>query len=278
MIQYISEWIGEEKLVGPEYDGPEPDLFKVQLRAVKRSCVVSMMEQMVNCFANDNECNHYDASAECECFTVVNRRVPNRISKAHLMAYRLYFGSSNNFANKKKSMRMTQTRNLWTNTSDLVIKRNAALLKLKTEDWGSTADAALIHLGNLLNFDVVQVETEAQTDLFDDSDDESAVAVHFSGLGVGQERNNQTQQPTSTTYNVNDGSIQNEITKFLNLPASHFVECKSLIYFKFCAFFSAWKFCAFHFAFSFERIQCCCTTKKRFRSTRQIYPDWRSVN
>ena len=37
-----------------------------------------------------------------------------------------------NFANKKKSMRMTQTRNLWSNTGDLVIKRNAALLKLKT--------------------------------------------------------------------------------------------------------------------------------------------------
>ena len=239
MIQYISQWIGEEKLVGPEYDGPEPDLFKVELRAVKRSCVASMMEQMVNCFADGSECLHYDAPADCDCFTVVNNRVPIRISKAHLMAYRLYFGSSNNFANKKKSMRMTQTRNLWSNTGDLVIKRNAALLKLKTEEWGSDADAALIHLGNLLNFDVVQVETEAQTDLSDDSDDESAVAVHFSGLGVDQERNNRTQQPTSTTYNVNEGSIQNEITKFLNLPPSHFVECKCLIYFKFCAYSSA---------------------------------------
>ena len=232
MVQFISQWIGEEKLVGSEYDGPDADPYKVILRAVKRSCVISMMEQMVNCFADDSECNHYDAAVDCNCFTVVNNRVPNRMSKAHLMAYRLYYGSSNNFANKKKSMRMTQTRTLWGNTGDLVIKRNAALLKVKTEEWGRIADDALIHLGNLLKFDVVQVETEAQTNLFDDSDDESGVAVNFADLGVDQERNNRTQQPSSSTstYNVNEGSIQNEITKFLKLPPSHFVECESFIF------------------------------------------------
>ena len=52
MVQHISWWIGEEKLVGSEFDGPDADSFKIQMRAVKRACCVAFMEQMVNCYAD----------------------------------------------------------------------------------------------------------------------------------------------------------------------------------------------------------------------------------
>lgn len=229
MIQHISFWIGEEKLTGPDYDGPNADPYKVQLRAIKRSCVVSIMEQVVNCHADDSECWHFEGPVDCECFTVTNNRIPNRISKAHLMAWRLHFGASNNnFVDKDKSMRMTHVRRLWCNTDDIVMKRNAALLYLKTEDWGRLADDALIRLGNLLRFDVVQVESEARTSDYDDSGDEGAVAAEFGELEVGEARANRTQQASS--YNVNEGSIKNEILKFLKQNPSHFRDCKSTIF------------------------------------------------
>ena len=221
MIQHISAWIGEEKLVGRDYDGPFADPFKVQLRSVKRACCVALMEQMVNVYADDADCFCHDKRPDCECFTRENNRVPNRISKFHLMAARLYFGSTtSNWTNKKHAMRMRETRIYWENTGDLVLKRNAALLKLKTEDWGKQADDALVHLGKLMKLDVVQVENEAQSDLFDDSDEETVVA-EFGSLDVGRL---QTQQ--AGAYNVTDGSIEKEIENFLKQPSAHFADCK----------------------------------------------------
>lgn len=227
MVQYISEWIGEEKLSGEEYDGDNPDPYKVQLRAVKRACVVAFMEQMTNTFANDNSCFCPEKSSDCPCFVEVNNYVPNRISKLHLMSARLYYGSTtSNWPDKKHAMRMMQTRTYWMNTDDIVIQRNAALLKLKTKEWGKIADDALSHLCNLLKFDVVQVEAaEAQCDFFNESDDESGIQVPFGNLEVGR---NQTQRPSAGLYDVNENSIDNEIQKFLNQPNSHFVECKFL--------------------------------------------------
>ena len=227
MVQYISEWIGEEKLSGEEYDGDNPDPYKVQLRAVKRACVVALMEQMTNTYANDKSCFCHDKSPDCACFTEINNHVPNRVSKLHLMSARLYYGSTtSNWADKKHAMRMMQTRIYWMNTDDLVIKRNAALLKLKTKDWGKIADDALSHLCNLLKFDVVQVEsTEAQYDLFNESDDEEGIQASFGNLEVER---NQTQRPSAGLYDVNENSIENEIQKFFKQPNSHFVECKFL--------------------------------------------------
>ena len=75
MVQHISRWIGEEPLVGDEYDGPLADPYKVQLRAVKRACVVSLMEQMVNVYANDKICTCATEKADCGCFTITNNHV-----------------------------------------------------------------------------------------------------------------------------------------------------------------------------------------------------------
>ena len=224
MIKHISWWIGEEKLNGPEYDGPNADPYKVQLRLMKRSTVCALMEQMVQMFADDDPCLCTDKKPDCACFTRINNNVPLRVSNLHLMAARLYFGSTTtNWTNKKHALRMRETRILWENSQDFVICRNAALLKLKTEDWGKDADEALTHLGNLLDFDVVQVENDARTNLFDDSDEETPVAVQFGNLGVNRA---QTQQPRGATYNVNDASIESEIQKFLMQPSNHFALCK----------------------------------------------------
>ena len=223
MVQHISRWIGEEPLVGDEYDGPSADPYKVQLRAVKRACVVSLMEQMVNVYANDSICTCSSEKADCGCFTITNNRVPNRMSQVHLMAIRLYYGStSSGISDKKRAMRMLQTRILWENTSDPVIVRNAALLKLKTATWGAEADEALNKLSSLLDLDVVPVESEEPTDLFDDSDDEAELAENLDDIQVNSQKS-RTQQP----YNVNQGSIESELHKFLNLPGDHFVKCKS---------------------------------------------------
>ena len=222
MVEHISAWIGEEKLTGPDYEGESADPYKIQLRAVKRAACITLMEQMTQCYANDSDCYCHDQKADCDCFTIDSLNVPKRVSKLDLMAARLYFGSSSKNIPTKYSMRMQQTRIHWTNTGDIVCCRNAALLKLKTKNWGEEADRALIHLANLLQFDVVQTEAEAQSDLFDDSDDEN-IGLDFNSLNVGARRNNQTQM---NAYDVSDGSIEREIQKFLNQNSSHFVECK----------------------------------------------------
>lgn len=222
MIEHISRWIGEETLVGDNYEGPEADPYKIQLRSVKRAVVASFMEQLVNVYANDKECSCMVAKPDCGCFTIVNNHVPNRISPVHLMAARLYFGStSNKIKDKKQAMRMLHTRILWENTRDPMIMRNAALLKLKTATWGAEADAALIKLSKRIKLDVVQVESEEQTDLFDDSDDEADLAANMGGVRVD------SQKSRTQPYNVNQGSFESELHNFLNLPGVHFVKCKN---------------------------------------------------
>ena len=102
----------------------------------------------------------------------------------------------------------------------------ARVLTGMVSNRGKIADDALSHLCNLLKFDVVQVEsTEAQYDLFNESDDEEGIQVSFGNLEVER---NQTQRPSAGLYDVNENSIENEIQKFLKQPNSHFVECKFL--------------------------------------------------
>ena len=222
MMEHISRWVGEEPLVGDDYDGPSSDAYKVQLRAVKRAAVASMMEQMVNVYANDKDCICEVKRADCRCFTVENNRVPNRVSETNLMTARLYFGSTSSGVDKRRNMRMLHTRTLWNNTSDPMIMRNAALLKLKTANWASEADAALLKLSRLLKLDVVPVQSEEQTDLFQDSDDEADLADRIDDVQVDSQRQFSRTQP----YNVNQGSVESELSKFLNLPGDHFVKCK----------------------------------------------------
>ena len=223
MFEHISRWIGEEPLVGDDYDGLSPDAYKVQLRAVKQAAVASMMEQMVNVYANGKDCFCEIKRADCGCFTVENNHVPNRVSEIHLMAARLYFGStSSGISDKKRNMRMLQTRILWNNTSDPMIMRNAALLNLKTAKWAAEADAALCKLSRLLNLDVVPVQSEEQTDLFQDSDDEAELTDRIDDVQVDSQRQTSRTQP----YNVNQGSLESELSKFLSLPGDHFVKCK----------------------------------------------------
>ena len=222
MIIHISRWIGEEPLVGDDYDGPSPDPYKVQLRNAKRAVVASLMEQMVNVYANNKHCGCRTKRADCQCFTVTNNHVPNRISEVHLMAARLYFSStSTGIPDQKRNMRMLQTRILWENTKDPMIMRNAALLKLKTLNWAAEADAALSKLSRLLNIDVVPVQSEEPTDLFQDIDDDAELADDLNDMSVGSQRSR--TQP----YDVSQGSIESEIKDFLSLPGDHFVKCKS---------------------------------------------------
>ena len=231
MVKHVSWWIGEEKLVGSDYDGPDADPYKIQLRAIKRACVAGLMEQMVQKYANEDDCFCPGRPSVCACFTQVNHHVPKRVSRLHLMAARLFYGSTtSNWMNKKYALRMRETRILWENTGDIVICRNAALLKQETEDWGKIADEGLTHLGNLLQFDVVRTESEAQTDLFDDSDEESPVAS-FGNLDLTRAQN-QTQQPSTSAYNVNDASIDSEIQKFLMQKSNHFASCKCILRFE----------------------------------------------
>ena len=218
MIQHISFWIGEEPLTADVVEG---NPLKVQVRAVKRAVVCSMMEQMVNCYANDNECTCEFEAVDCTCFVVVNNHVPNRVSDLHLMAARLHYGSStSNARNLKASMRMQQTRILWKNTEDRVIIRNAALLYAKTELWAARADAGLTKLGTLLNLDIVEVQSEEQTTLFDDSDEES-VTADLENMNVAS-----TSASSTQIYNVDQGSVEKEIQKMLKLPGDHFVQCE----------------------------------------------------
>lgn len=219
MIQHISFWIGEEPLTDDDVEG---NPLKVQVRKVKRAVVCSMMEQMVNCYANDKECNCEFEAVDCTCFVVVNNRVPNRVSELHLMAARLHYGSStNNAKNPKASMRMQQTRILWKNTGDRVMIRNAALLYAKTERWAARADAGLSKLGTLLNLDIVEVQSEEKTTLFDDSDEESSVTADLENMNVAS-----TSATSTQIYNVDQGSVEKEIQKMLKLPGDHFVKCE----------------------------------------------------
>ena len=224
MFQHISFWIGEESMTGDEY---EDNPLKIQLRSVKRAVVCSMMEQMVNCYANGNDCLCEVKKVDCKCFTVTNNNVPNRISDLHLMAARLNYGfSTRNAKDIKQSMRMHQTRILWKNSDDPVIIRNANLLYLKTESWAARADEGLSKLGTLLHLDVVQVESEQQTTLFDDSDEE--FSAELDNLAVRADPIASTQP-----YNVDQRSVEKEIHEMLKLPGDHFVKCEFIVYYIF---------------------------------------------
>ena len=70
------------------------------------------------------------------------------------MAHRLDYASNLHKKHQDESLRMRTTRLYWMQSEDIVIQRNAALLKLKTLDWGRRADKALTKLANLLDFNV----------------------------------------------------------------------------------------------------------------------------
>lgn len=120
---------------------------------------------------------------------------------------------------------MRTTRLYWMQSQDVVIQRNAQLLKMETEDWGRQADRALTKLANLLDFNVVAHDpiVSPGTNVFVDSDDEnSSLAVNFDSVRIDQL--NQTQP-----YNPIEASIEGEIRKFLKQHHEHYIECKSVL-------------------------------------------------
>ena len=222
MIEWVAQWIGSDV---PSPDDPN-ELLSFERRNIKRSVVCAINEQCIQMYCNGDECTCGSLDPDCACFTTTNRRVPNRVSEIHLMAYRLDFANNNTNSKSGEELRMRTTRLYWMQSQDMVIQRNAQLLKLKTKDWGERADRALTKLANLLDFDVIAQHNSAQKiDIFnDDSDDE--VAVEFGSVRIAS-----TQDPTRKDhYNPLDASIQSEIKKFLKQHPEHYIECKFLLF------------------------------------------------
>ena len=134
------------------------------------------------------------------------------------MAHRLDYASNLHNKHQDESLRMRTTRLYWMQSEDIVIQRNAALLKLKTLNWGRRADKALTKLANLMDFNVVAHDpiTSPDMNIFNDSDDEnSQISMSFGSVRIGT-------QP----YNPVEASIEGEIKKFLKQHPEHYVECK----------------------------------------------------
>lgn len=215
MIEWISRWIGSD--VPTEEQKGHP--FYIARRNMKRSVTCAIMEQCVQSHCNDKECDCSPPfKVDCSCFTVINNLVPERVSDMHLMAHRLDLASSHRNLPHDESLRMRTTWLYWMQSEDMVIQRNAQLLKLKTENWGSKADRALTKLANLMDFNVVAHDPPASPhlDLFDDPEVEgSSIARSFGSVRIGT-------QP----YDPTEASIEGEVKKFLMQHPEHYVECK----------------------------------------------------
>ena len=145
-------WIGEEPLVGAEYDPSSPDFNpkKNEMRNIKRAVCASICEQLFQCYANAKECycSHGSESPQCKCFLVTSNRVPVRVSDIELAAWRLNFS---NTAPNTKLLRLRTVHLYWMNSQDVVIQRCATLLKRNTKSWSAQADAALEKIGTMLS-------------------------------------------------------------------------------------------------------------------------------
>ena len=179
-----------------------------------------MMEQMCQSYCTDAECSCDEAEKDCKCFVVTNKRVPLRVNELQKMTMRLYFPSSTSNADLKTNMRMRELRTLWLNSNDLVLARNAKLLKAKTEHWAEDADDALEKLANILGLNIVhpdhQISNEAEMMFAESDSDEESLSASFSNISA-------QSQPR---FNVEDSSIASEIKKFLTQNPAHFASCE----------------------------------------------------
>ena len=151
MVTHLSKWIGEEPLVGDQYDPSSIEFSaeKNELKKIKRAVCAAICEQLFQYYANDNSCtcDHGPGHPQCKCF-LVKTKVPLRVSEVDLAAWRLNFG---NTAPNTKLLRLRTVRLYWMNTQDVVIQRCANILKKETKSWGALADAALEKIATMLS-------------------------------------------------------------------------------------------------------------------------------
>ena len=111
-------------------------------------------------------------------------------------------------------------RTLWSNSNDLVLTRNAKLLKTKTENWAKEADDALDKLANILGLNIIHPETQETDDahmMFADSDSEDEnLRASLSNM--------RTQ--SQSQFDAADSSVGSEVKKFLKQNPAHFAKCK----------------------------------------------------
>lgn len=181
-----------------------------------------MMEQMCQSYCDDTECkcSSQEEKENCTCFLVINNRVLGRVNELQKMTMRLYFSSSTSNADLNTNMRMREMRTLWSNSNDLVLTRNAKLLKTKTENWAKEADDALDKLANILGLNIIHPETQETDDahmMFADSDSEDEnLRASLSNM--------RTQ--SQSQFDAADSSVGSEVKKFLKQSPAHFAKCK----------------------------------------------------
>ena len=181
-----------------------------------------MMEQMCQSYCNDKECTCGNPEKDCTCYLVINKNVPGRVNDLQKMTMRLYFPSSTSNADLNTNMRMREMRTLWLNSNDLVLIRNAKLLKTKTENWAQEADAALDKMANILGLNIIHPDTQETDDahmMFADSDsDDEHLRESLSNMSA--------QSQSQSRFDAVDSSVGSEVKKFLKQNPAHFAKCK----------------------------------------------------
>ena len=195
-MTHLVKWISE-----PE---SKDTLESIELLNHKRALMAGISEQIIQCFVN--------AVGD----TIVNKRVPLRMSTLSLMANRLYFLNSNAQAkNREENLRLREMRLYLASSNDVVLQKYCQLIKEETREFGVKADAGLIKLGQILELDSNQPMVESSQNLLadDDDDDDDEPVGNLNEL-------------RTALYDTNNSSVASELKNFIALPFAHFDECK----------------------------------------------------
>ena len=166
--------------------------------------------------------------ADCECFTLYERRVPNRISKAQLVHARLWFINNNAEArNLKTNMRLREARLFLKQSDDLVVLRYEKLWHKMSAQFAVDADEEIIRLANMLELEVVSIEptlTQQTRRLMVDDDDEEdemePAGYRFDARDSIDEGESVSQ--SSRPYNVQQNSVKRQLNNYISQTDSHF--------------------------------------------------------
>ena len=166
---------------------------------------------MFQVYVNEKECKCPSSlkEADCECFTITNKRVPLRLSPAQKIFSRLWFMNNNaQSKNLDTNMRLREARLYLKQSTDIVVLRYANLWFKKSLNFAKEADAEIIKLANLLKLDVVLPSTtltqEANRLMIDD-DDEAVEGPAF---------NFSSPQTRNEPYSADQNSAQKQLLNY----------------------------------------------------------------
>ena len=177
----------------------------------KRALLATITEQMFQVYVTDKDCKCPPSlkEADCECFTVTNKKVPLRLSPAQKIFSRLWFMNNNaQSKNLDTNMRLREARLYLKQSTDIVVLRYAKLWFKKSLNFAKEADEEIIKLANRLQLDVVlpaTTLTQEANRLMIDDDDEAVEGPAF---------NFSSPQARNEPYSVDENSAQKQLLNY----------------------------------------------------------------